>query len=450
LLSDNLIFYIDVSCQCCPVVADELLAPCLGSFVLGLLLNQVTSFSGFNISFAYRCCCSSSRDAAPGSLDPQVHFSSAAIISRAQLSFTPIEVAPPTSIPLPTSFHLAQTLLPYPTNSSLGDFSFALSLLQNHHCISLLATTYDDEETCYRKYPQARTNIQKLLSYTPTATPPSQPEGAGSRQNDTSERTPTSDVGEDEYEDEDPDDGNSKGKRRPHILFKVDARHLIWGGALPSPPHFTSTNSSAPSISGTKLIRNPPFVHKSRSRPSGGPWDVIIFNYPHVGGLSTDVNRQVRSNQALLVDFFKSCIPLLSKPSRPPAHTHHSNNNHNGHDKSGWASDDPDGGKQGGRILVSLFTGEPYTLWNIRDLARHCGLKVLTSLKFPWIAFPGYRHARTVGNIESKKDGKDGGRRGWKGEEREGRWFVFCVDDGNGGDGRRRDKGMGDGSEEDD
>lgn len=110
----------------------------------------------------------------------------------------------------------------------------------------------------------------------------------------------------------------------------------------------------------------------------------MLFNFPHVGGKSKDVNRQVRFNQELLVKFFTSAIPLL-EPS--------------------------------GTIIVTLFEGEPYTLWNIRDLARHTGLEVQRSFKFQPSAYPGYSHARTLGNI-------DGGG-GWKGESRESRSYVF-------------------------
>ena len=118
----------------------------------------------------------------------------------------------------------------------------------------------------------------------------------------------------------------------------------------------------------------------------GGLFRRIIFNFPHVGGKSTDVNRQVRFNQELLVKFFTSATALLA-PS--------------------------------GTIVVTLFEGEPYTLWNIRDLARHTGLEVQKSFKFQPHAYPGYSHARTLGNI-------DGGG-GWKGENRESRSYVFQM-----------------------
>ncbi|KAF5873436.1 uncharacterized protein Bfra_004896 [Botrytis fragariae] len=117
-----------------------------------------------------------------------------------------------------------------------------------------------------------------------------------------------------------------------------------------------------------------------------GVMDRIIFNFPHVGGKSTDVNRQVRYNQELLTSFLARAIPSLS-PTK------------------------------GSSIIITLFEGEPYTLWNIRDLGRHAGLEVERSFKFQAGAYPGYKHARTMGVV------KGGG--GWKGEERSSRSFVF-------------------------
>lgn len=76
----------------------------------------------------------------------------------------------------------------------------------------------------------------------------------------------------------------------------------------------------------------------------------------------------------------------------------------------------------GGSIIVTLFEGEPYTLWNIRDLARHSGLQVERSFKFQASAYPAYRHARTFGVVKSKA-GKIGG--GWKGEDRPARCYIF-------------------------
>ncbi|KAF1346638.1 hypothetical protein BDV97DRAFT_299924 [Delphinella strobiligena] len=116
----------------------------------------------------------------------------------------------------------------------------------------------------------------------------------------------------------------------------------------------------------------------------GQRFERVVFNFPHVGGRSRDVNRQVRYNQEMLVSFFKAATPLL-------------------------ASD--------GTIIVTLFEGEPYTLWNIRDLARHSGLEVQRSFRFQAAAYPGYSHARTLGNIE--------GGGGWKGEDREARSYIF-------------------------
>jgi 25S rRNA (uracil2634-N3)-methyltransferase len=91
-------------------------------------------------------------------------------------------------------------------------------------------------------------------------------------------------------------------------------------------------------------------------------------------------------------------------------------------------------------IIVTLFEGEPYTLWNIRDLARHSELQVEKSFRFQANAYPGYKHARTLGVVKSK-NGESGG--GWKGEERSSRSYVFvrkgeATLPGNGAEGRRK------------
>jgi 25S rRNA (uracil2634-N3)-methyltransferase len=93
----------------------------------------------------------------------------------------------------------------------------------------------------------------------------------------------------------------------------------------------------------------------------------------------------------LLVSFFKNSLPSLSP-------------------------------KEGSSIIVTLFEGEPYTLWNIRDLARHSGLEVKRSWRFQASGYPGYKHARTLGVVKGR-NGEVGG--GWKGEERAARSYEF-------------------------
>lgn len=43
-------------------------------------------------------------------------------------------------------------------------------------------------------------------------------------------------------------------------------------------------------------------------------------------------------------------------------------------------------------------------------------------------AYPGYQHARTIGNIVGKDGAKSRG--GWKGEDRESRMYAFVLEDG--------------------
>ncbi|KAJ5541963.1 hypothetical protein N7461_007966 [Penicillium sp. DV-2018c] len=296
-----------------------------------------------------------------------------------------------------------------------GDFSFARSLATQYKCRNLCATCYDSKEELYAKYPQAPGHIEEILSAFP--------------KKPTEDPDPVSN--EEEEEDTNPKPKTqSKSKSKspsPKVLFSVDARKL----------------GSQPSI-GKELRAG--FPRRERKRPAwyqkdepgptyhpGGPWDVICFNFPHVGGLSTDVNRQVRANQELLVAFFKACVPLLSEA--PPLMDAEDDewvyedgegsededfedfeDEEEGEGGEGETAKDDESTGKGfrvgpGQILVTLFEGEPYTLWNIRDLARHAGLVVVTSFRFPWGSYGG--EARMfVFEVKRKEDGK--GKKGGK------------------------------------
>lgn len=223
-----------------------------------------------------------------------------------------------------------------------GDFSFTRSLVIEHGCANVTATSFDGEEEVREKYP----TFEEIETALKDLTPP------------------------------------------VPLFHSIDATKL----------------STYKTLKGDEE-----------------PYDIIAFQFPHTGGLSTDVNRQVRSNQALLVSFFKSCLEIPTKPTISTTTITATNNS------SSPASKPPPKKKKkhatreflkmGGRIIVTLFESEPYTLWNIRDLARHSGLKVVESFRFDWEQYPGYSHVRTLGAIE--------GGGGWKGEERNARVYVF-------------------------
>ncbi|KAM0454905.1 hypothetical protein ACHAPV_008046 [Trichoderma viride] len=242
-----------------------------------------------------------------------------------------------------------------------ADLSFAASIIQHHGCTNVTATVLErDHAELVEKYPAVDTNIAVVNRRPDADAPPASP-GHGSG----------SDAGEDGQSDvEEPADYN--------------------------PADYDSEDSQAkqrkPVAVNNKLVYNVDAT-KFPSSIARTPHDRIIFNFPHVGGKSTDVNRQVRYNQELLVAFFQRA---LASPTAPLAAK--------------------------GSIVVTLFESEPYTLWNIRDLGRHAGLQLERSFRFQAAVYPGYHHARTFGVVRNKK-GEEGA--GWKGEERPARSYVF-------------------------
>ncbi|KAJ2843362.1 hypothetical protein GGI22_007234, partial [Coemansia erecta] len=186
----------------------------------------------------------------------------------------------------------------------------------------------------------------------------------------------------------------------------------------------------------------------------------IVFNFPHVGAGIKDQERNIRINQTMMVGFFKSAQTFLSVPAdacRPPTGAvetdraisgggdpldsdseddgksskkrkrHPDNTTRRGTPKEGAFEfeghkatvmylDSETDGEPGdeekvashsletasdfdrpGQIHVSLKAGLPYSQWNIRHLAKECGLACLTSWPFDIDLFPGYQHRRTLG-----------------------------------------------------
>lgn len=322
--------------------------------------------------------------------------------------------------------------------SNTGDFSFARSLTTQHKCLSVLATCYDDKETLCGKYPHtAEENINAVLDA-----------GPGKRR-----RQPQREDNDDGNKDEDenpPAEGHSSPSEHkveaenqtqrtdstqnpngPRVLYSIDARKLgaTGGGGKEVRSGFARRGRRIAAWKKEKQQQQQQKQKQQQKRKrdqdqanQGGPWDIICFNFPHVGGISTDVNRQVRYNQELLVGFFKACVPLLSIPEPDSGDVDDED------EDDEFESDSESDGETGstrrtepGQILVTLFEGEPYTLWNIKELAKHAGLRTVTSFRFPWASYEGYSHARTLGEVE----GKHGGRGGWRGEDREARMYVF-------------------------
>lgn len=275
-----------------------------------------------------------------------------------------------------------------------GDFSFSLSLVTAHSVRNMVATCYDNEKELHAKYPHVNQTLKQLLG--------------GAR----------GDIGADADEEEEWNGFSSSENSISDESF--DDEDFVLREDLPTSRSQATVKYG---INATKLST----AHK-KLLLSDGPFSKVVFNFPHVGGLSTDVNRQVRFNQELLVGFFKAAQALLGSESNPVSVNNTADSQDDDIDFDLETGEPISHGviPTKGQIIVTLFEGEPYTLWNIRDLARHCSLKVIESFKFPWSAYPGYKHARTIGEISGK--GSEGKRPGaWRGEEREARMYVLEV-----------------------
>lgn len=252
-----------------------------------------------------------------------------------------------------------------------GDFSFALALKVHLGVRDITATCFDDEKVLGEKYPQALANITALVDTDSGTSTTTATTTVDQEQKQQGEE----EGGEEEEDGEKEEEGTPRTTPREYrVLYSIDA---------------------------TKLLKHRRIVGK-KHKNKGKNYDRIVFQFPHVGGKTKDQTRQVIYNQELLAGFFANARPLLTPRT--------------------------------GVVVVTLFEGLPYELWNIRALARQAGLATVTSFAFQTGAYPGYRHARTLGNME--------GGRGWKGEDRRARMYIFgAKEEGAVAGNRKKDMG---------
>ncbi|CUM67517.1 uncharacterized protein PRCAT00005216001 [Priceomyces carsonii] len=131
----------------------------------------------------------------------------------------------------------------------------------------------------------------------------------------------------------------------------------------------------------------------------GGQLNKIMFNFPHTGRGMKDVDRNIADHQKLILGYFKSCKEVFSVINKDFTSEY-----------GGYLTD-----KNNGKIIISVFEGEPYRSWEIKSLGRSQEFMVERSGKFQWLMFPSYHHKRTNSERDTTKPAS----------ERSARIYVF-------------------------
>ncbi|AET38809.1 25S rRNA (uracil2634-N3)-methyltransferase Ecym_3318 [Eremothecium cymbalariae DBVPG len=152
------------------------------------------------------------------------------------------------------------------------------------------------------------------------------------------------------------------------IFFRIDATKLI---------------------SSFKLTKRTPWSKVLGPQWGSKPLNYIMFNFPHTGHSIKDQDRNIKEHQELVYGYFDSCnqlFQLVNNNSGPNC-----NSSMNGYSLDGEAQLNDDSGK----VIISLFAGEPYESWKIKLLAKNNNFRLERSNKFEWSTYQGYNHKRT-------------------------------------------------------
>ncbi|KAF8499213.1 hypothetical protein F5888DRAFT_1793991 [Russula emetica] len=103
----------------------------------------------------------------------------------------------------------------------------------------------------------------------------------------------------------------------------------------------------------------------------GKVFDRIVWNFPHAGKGITDQNRNILSNQILILGFLRSAARYLVRGPAPQLQPSRKRNRPSSDDE--WTDGDNDqtiDGRARGTILITLRNVPPYTEWNVPKLAK--------------------------------------------------------------------------------
>ncbi|KAI3662236.1 hypothetical protein MP638_001433 [Amoeboaphelidium occidentale] len=105
-------------------------------------------------------------------------------------------------------------------------------------------------------------------------------------------------------------------------------------------------------------------MNDPKLNPAEMKWDKIAFNFPHTGAGIKDEQENIKNNQKLMLGFFNSAKELMDNDTE---------------------------------LIVTMKAGWPYDGWQIKLLAKQCGLKAKRASPFYCDKYPGYEHRRTIG-----------------------------------------------------
>ncbi|KAJ3927348.1 MAG: hypothetical protein NXY57DRAFT_1025841 [Lentinula lateritia] len=184
------------------------------------------------------------------------------------------------------------------------------------------------------------------------------------------------------------------------------------------------------SVDATKLEWNITF--------KGRRWSKIVWNFPHAGRGINDQDRNILSNQTLILGFLHSAAKFLKQGPVPSVAGRKKQkasdvDEDEGEETDNDTRDSLESGSCRGTILITLRNVPPYTLWDVPKLAKNPPSLaqgstssnpryiILRSFAFHREIWDGYEHRMTKG-LRAHGTGKTG-------EGGEDRTWEFCLRD---------------------